>query len=357
MLPSDDEGGDLESLALLLPSDQEDDDPQPASPGRQPPNHRQVLKKPASQKAPTEQSGGLPKKIAKAVNGTARSICKKPAASTAGLIVKSVKPRVGLGMKDFILTVPCACMPFVIPASTNPTGPTKDHFWEIFSPPRIADLVRNYKGSAGPLRANRSLDLTTGWDFLKEECQHALMKDISNMAPLFVFMSPPCTSVSQLQFTNWWRMKQTSRETNLIAGLKILDMCMWVAQAQMDAGHDFALEHPQGAQSWGRPNVRDLAITCRSTLRSISITTLLNTRAPTNIITDFGCAVVLPHNTCELTLLHSHRFNTVGIWLRCHSSTPTYPHAHYHSFRRSKVMHLVEHCFKVSFDQRPAKFR
>ncbi len=65
---------------------------------------------------------------------------------------------------------------------------------EIYSPRRVVEVAEEMG-----LRGGLSLDLTTGWDFDREEDRDKTWEYITRIKPLVVIGSPMCTMFSQLQ--------------------------------------------------------------------------------------------------------------------------------------------------------------
>ncbi len=124
------------------------------------------------------------------------------------------------------------------------------HFWEIFSPERIAPHVRAL-GKSAP----RSIDLLTGWDLLNETHQHNLIEDLAKCRPKVLMLSPPCTIFSTLMASNWFRMQPESRQAKACAGIKLLDFAVELMALQNAKRRVYIFEHPQGARSWKRLNL------------------------------------------------------------------------------------------------------
>ena len=121
--------------------------------------------------------------------------------------------------------------------------------WEIFSPPRICPVVRAQGG-----KAKRSIDLTTFWDLRDPKVQYSLISDQITLQPYSTWLCPPCTYLSQLMFSNWDKMMPVIKDEQLQEALGYLDVATWVAEVQVRLLNYYAHEHPEGAQSWGRPN-------------------------------------------------------------------------------------------------------
>ena len=65
---------------------------------------------------------------------------------------------------------------------------------EVFSPPRVSTEAKKFGMKAGD-----AMDLTTGWDFDREEDRARAEKYIDEEKPLVLIGSPPCIAFSQLQ--------------------------------------------------------------------------------------------------------------------------------------------------------------
>jgi hypothetical protein len=123
-------------------------------------------------------------------------------------------------------------------------------FWEIYSNPRIAPVVRQMGG-----QARRSVDKNGHWDLASRDIQYQLLSDVTALRPYFTMLSPPCTYFCQLMFSNWSRMDDIAKNENLAEAIVHLDVSVWIATFQKNSGAKYCLEHPQGAHSWQRSNV------------------------------------------------------------------------------------------------------
>ena len=130
-----------------------------------------------------------------------------------------------------------------------PNNDTRCAFWEIFTQPRVAPVVRRRGG-----RSKRSVDIEMGkfWDLTSPDVQHCLLSDVCLLRPFFVMMSPPCTMVCQLVFSNWFRMDPVERNARLREALLFFDVCAWIASFQQVSGGYYCIENPEGSQAWKR---------------------------------------------------------------------------------------------------------
>ena len=65
---------------------------------------------------------------------------------------------------------------------------------EVFSPPRVGKEAIKFG-----LEVGDAMDLTTGWDFNKEEHRVMAEERLEKQKPLVLIGSPPCVAFSQLQ--------------------------------------------------------------------------------------------------------------------------------------------------------------
>ena len=134
--------------------------------------------------------------------------------------------------------------------SPDPEPSARCHAWEFFSIPRITPKIRELGG-----RARRSYDLRHFWDLGEAEFIRVAIQDLLLLRPLFIILSPPCTLLSQLQHSNWKRMKVVQRWVRLLEGLLLIDSGMWMAAIQILLGHFFIFEHPAYSLAWERESV------------------------------------------------------------------------------------------------------
>ena len=138
--------------------------------------------------------------------------------------------------------------------------PRHDHgnvpvdFMEVFSPPRIAPHVERRGGSTGP-----SIDILTGYDLLTASGQRSCLELIHALMPAVLMLSPPCTVLSQLQWTNEGRRKDRAAwQVAYDNGLKLWMFALYLFEIQVRAGRRAVLEHPSQATSWSLPATRRL---------------------------------------------------------------------------------------------------
>ena len=129
---------------------------------------------------------------------------------------------------------------------------------EVFSPERIAKVARQFGLTAGT-----SMDLTTGWDFTKDEHRRLAWGRVKEESPYVLVGSPPCTYFSVLQELNkaahgdkpGWLDKFNAEKAKAI---KHIEFCCALYRYQLQQGRHFVHEHPWTARSWALPCVQKL---------------------------------------------------------------------------------------------------
>ena len=207
--------------------------------------HTQTLKR------STMTSGTVKKKPS--VKKNSGTVKKKPSVTKNSGTVKKKRASGGPGHREFVLGLPSNRMEF--PTGLGPPKPPCDchHFWEIYSPPRVAPLVSNH-GKTAP----RSLDLKTGWDLTNPEQLLNMQKDINLNRPCCVLVCPPCTALCGLMTSNWTRMTKASREQKCTTGIYHLDVAVSLMKFQVDHNSFYIFEHPVGSLCWQRENLKDV---------------------------------------------------------------------------------------------------
>jgi hypothetical protein len=130
-------------------------------------------------------------------------------------------------------------------------GALQDDLVEIYSPARM--VVEAKKRG---LRANLSMDLFTGWDFLDADTRVQAMQQIKAKRPKVLMMSPPCTWFSGLMNLTWGNFSPVVREQAFRDATLHLEFCMLLADLQETDNRGWALEHPDAAKSWDNNKVK-----------------------------------------------------------------------------------------------------
>ena len=123
---------------------------------------------------------------------------------------------------------------------------------EMFSPPRIVPLFKEYGGSG------ISKDATTGWDASRWEDRSSLWAWQLSTKPDVLFGCPPCTMYSKLQLTNKRKMGVETFDKRLADADILLDFQMDSFRQQVRENKGFLFEHPDGASSWKKPSVSSM---------------------------------------------------------------------------------------------------
>ena len=97
------------------------------------------------------------------------------------------------------------------------------------------------------------MDLTTGWDFNKEEDRLRAEKLIDEQEPLVLIGSPPCVAFSQLQSL----IPDSQRKAKQLAeGIRHMEFMAKLYKKQVEAGRLFLHENPAHAKSWALPCIK-----------------------------------------------------------------------------------------------------
>ena len=126
---------------------------------------------------------------------------------------------------------------------------------ELYSPKRVNKVAKE-KGMTTGL----SLDLTTGWNFDRQEDRDLAEKYIREYKPMFVIGSPMCTMFSKMQARNRERNehRREEYEARLRKAEKHMRFAVKMYRVQLEGGRYFIHEHPAEATSWRLPEIRRL---------------------------------------------------------------------------------------------------
>jgi len=121
---------------------------------------------------------------------------------------------------------------------------------EVFSPPRVGKVAMKFG-----LEVGDAMDLTTGWDFTKEEDQAKAEKYVDDKKPLVLIGGPPCVAFSQLQTL----IPDSDRKAKQLAeGIKHMEFMAKLYKNQVEGGRIFLHENPAHAKSWALPCIKKL---------------------------------------------------------------------------------------------------
>jgi len=105
------------------------------------------------------------------------------------------------------------------------------------------------------LQAGDAMDLTTGWDFTKEEDRAKAEKCLDDQKPLVLIGSPPCVAFSQLQSL----IPDSQREAKQLAeGIKHMEFMAQLYKKLMEGGRIFLHENLAHAKPWALPCIKKL---------------------------------------------------------------------------------------------------
>ena len=133
------------------------------------------------------------------------------------------------------------------------------HVTEVYSPPRITALAREYGLNPGD-----AMDLTTmdedgnPWNFDDLDQRQRAKEKIRNDKPSLLIGSPMCTAFSLIQNLNKERIGPKRWNEVYQYGLKHLLFMIELYGIQLNVGRYIIHEHPNGASSWHVPEVTDL---------------------------------------------------------------------------------------------------
>ena len=121
---------------------------------------------------------------------------------------------------------------------------------EVFSPPRVGPEATKFG-----LKAGDAMDLTTGWDFTRDEDCRRAEEYVDREQPLVLIGSPPCVAFSQLQSL----IPDSERKAKQLAeGIKHMEFMAKLYKKQVDGGRIFLHENPAHAKSWALPCIKKL---------------------------------------------------------------------------------------------------
>eukprot|EP00435_Cladocopium_sp_Y103_P018369 s1110_g4.t1 len=124
---------------------------------------------------------------------------------------------------------------------------------EVYSPERVTGKAEEHGFQAGG-----ALDLTTGWDFAKENHRQSALRLIRELQPALVILSPPCTEFSKLRFLPNFKRNPDQVRREEEEALQHLRFAVAIARIQLRAGRGFLFEHPRGATSWAHEELDQL---------------------------------------------------------------------------------------------------
>ena len=121
---------------------------------------------------------------------------------------------------------------------------------EVFSPPRVGlEAVKI------GLMVGGAMDLTTGWDFTKDEDRRRAEEYVDREQPLVLIGSPPCVAFSQLQSLI---PNSDNKAKQLAEGIRHMEFVTRFYKKQIEAGRLFVHENLAHAKSWALPCIKKM---------------------------------------------------------------------------------------------------
>ena len=135
-------------------------------------------------------------------------------------------------------------------------GIVQKHVSEVWSPPRVTALAKQYglnPGSAYDIETSDSNG--SPWDFDIPEQRNQCVRKILDQRPAFLIGSPMCTAFSILQGLNKARMDPDKYEAMWNKGVRHMIFAVKLFRIQAESGRFFLHEHPASASSWKLPEM------------------------------------------------------------------------------------------------------
>ena len=121
---------------------------------------------------------------------------------------------------------------------------------EVYSPKRVTA-----EGEKMGLRIGEAMDLTTVWDFRKQEDRDRAWRYVKESKPRLLIGSPMCTMFSKLQSLSPWNEEKEKRWCEAV---KHIQFVVSLYRMQIKEGRYFLHEHPAQATSWGLKEIMQL---------------------------------------------------------------------------------------------------
>ena len=99
------------------------------------------------------------------------------------------------------------------------------------------------------------MDLTTGWDFRRQDDQDRAWKYILENKPKLIVGSPMCTMFSRLQTFSGWSEEKSRRWTEARLHIKFM---VKVYKHQVENQRWFLHEHPSTSTSWALEEIQKM---------------------------------------------------------------------------------------------------
>lgn len=121
---------------------------------------------------------------------------------------------------------------------------------EVYSPPRVTEEAKRFG-----IKSGKAMDLTTGWDFTKEEDREKAFAYVEKEKPTLLIGSPMCTMFSELQKLSKWSEEKQRRWCEAVEHMAF---AVKLYRLQLEQGRFFLHEHPEKASSWGLKEIEKL---------------------------------------------------------------------------------------------------
>ncbi len=129
---------------------------------------------------------------------------------------------------------------------------------EIYSPPRVTELLGKIRRRYRRLVPGYALDLTTNdpmdgkpWDFTREDKRERARQLLRKQKPHLLIGSPACRAFCTLQFLNAFKSSNPDAvEKHRLEAVEHIKVVVSLYDEQMEHGRYFLHEHPLGAGSW-----------------------------------------------------------------------------------------------------------
>ena len=136
------------------------------------------------------------------------------------------------------------------------TGIVQKHVSEVWAPPRVTALAKQYglnPGSAYDIETSDSNGKP--WDFDIPEQRNQCVREILVQRPAFLIGSPMCTAFSILQGLNKTSEDPDKYEAMWNKGVGHMIFGIQLYRTQSESGRFVLHEHPASASSWKLPEM------------------------------------------------------------------------------------------------------
>ena len=128
-------------------------------------------------------------------------------------------------------------------------------FWEVYcGSGNLSQVLQSHGWEV------KMFDINTGWDFEKSDHRRKFLEMLDKECPDFVWLSPPCTAWSSLQFLNvaTEAERRALEEKQNYQEATNLKFTKRVFQKQQREGRHSGFEHPLRASSWKTRTIQNM---------------------------------------------------------------------------------------------------